>query len=320
MKNDYAWIEKYRPKKLEEIVGQDDVIKRMKTYINDKVLSQHLLFTGFQGTGKTTLAMVLARELFGESWRSDFLELNSSDESGIDTIRNKVKDFASTESINGTGLKIILLDESDSLTSQAQSALRRIMERYSRVCKFILTCNYSSKIIEPIQSRTALYRFKGIKMEEMKKRLLYICEKESLTITSDALESIIYVSEGDLRNAINSLQSASLLSRDITLDKIYKASGIVRNEDIENLIKKSLLCDFNNAFEMLDYLMILEGFSSLDILKSMFRVVMRMNIENKRKVQIIDKIGEIDFRINEGANERIQMRALIAEMMLIGSD
>lgn len=338
IKDNDIFIEKYRPDKIDEIVGQDDEIKRLKKYVDKKRLNQHLLFVGPPGVGKTTVALVLAKELFGDGWRSDFLEINASDESGIDIIRNKVKDFAVTESLNATGFKIILLDEADSLTKGSQSALRRIMERYSNICKFILTCNYSSSIIEPLISRCAVYRFKGIKPEEMRKRILYICSKENFTIDDGAVDSIIYNSEGDLRNAINSLQTASLLGNHIIIDNVYKASGLVKDEYIEEMIRKSLLTSNDIQmlsvggseiednvrsriiinFDLLDYLMLIEGHSSLDILKQMYRVVMKMNIKAKMKVHIIDKIGETDFRISEGADERLQMRALLASIIAAG--
>lgn len=312
-----VWTEKYRPLKLDEVVGQDEITKRLKENVKSRNL-QHMLFTGRPGVGKTASAIALSMELFGDKWAGNFMELNASDERGIDVIRGKVKDYVETQSLGGFEFRILLLDEADSMTNDAQHALRRIMERYSKVCKFILSCNYSSKIIEAIQSRCSIYRFKGISKDAMIERLLYICEKENLKITEDALDAIMYIAEGDMRKAINSLQTASLLGKEINIEMVYKAYGLVRSEDITNLIKYALSGEFAKVLDLLDYLVIEEGFSGLDICKQMVKEVMNMNIDDKRKIIIIDRVGECDFRINDGANEIIQMKALLANICLIG--
>jgi replication factor C small subunit len=207
------WVEKYRPKKLDEVVGQDEITRRLKTYVKARNLP-NMLFSGAPGVGKTTAALALAIELFGEEWEANFLELNASDERGIDVVRGKIKDFARTKALRGD-FKIIFLDEADALTKDAQNAMRRSMERYSGVCRFILSCNYSilscnysSKIIEPIQSRCAIFRFRLLKEPAVKERLLYISKKEGLTLSDDAMESLLSSAGGDLRRAINMLQSS----------------------------------------------------------------------------------------------------------------
>ncbi|MGA3169255.1 MAG: replication factor C small subunit [Terriglobia bacterium] len=315
MIDEIIWTERYRPQKLDDIIGQDAIIKRLKASV-ERGSIQHLLFSGPPGVGKSTASIALAKELFGNDWKSNFKELNASDERGLDVIRNQVKEFAGAQSLGKAGFKIILLDEADSLTKDAMNALRRIMERYSKVCKFILSCNYQSKIISPIQSRCAVYKFNRVSNSAMKKRLLEICRLESVAIDDDALEAICYVAEGDMRKAINSLETAYLMGSNITLESIYKSTGTARPEVIIDFIKSALMGE-RGAFDLLDIMLYEKGLTGIDILKAMFKEVMSMNIKDKQMVDIIDVIGDVDFRISEGADEAIQMKWLIARIMNI---
>ncbi|RLI74275.1 replication factor C small subunit [Archaeoglobales archaeon] len=305
------WVEKYRPRTLDEVVGQEEVVQRLKSYVNQKNIP-HLLFAGPPGTGKTASAIALARDLFGENWRDNLVEMNASDERGIDVVRHKIKEFARTAPIGGAPFKIIFLDEADALTADAQAALRRTMEMYSKTCRFILSCNYVSRIIEPIQSRCAVFKFRPVPIEAMKERLLEICGKENVNITDEGLEALIYISNGDFRKAINALQGAAAFGEVIDAEAIYQITATAKPEELEKLLETALNGNFMEAREMLDKMMIEYGMSGEDIVSQLFREIVSSAIDEKMKVLLIDKLGEIDFRLTEGAHERIQLDAYLA--------
>ncbi len=311
------WTEKYRPKKLNEIVGQDAIVKRLETYVKLRNLP-HLLFAGGAGVGKTTCALVLARELFGEDWHGNFLELNASDERGIDVVRNKIKDFARTMPFGEHSFKIIFLDESDALTPDAQNALRRTMERYTATCRFILSCNYSSKIIPPIQSRCALFRFKPLNSKDITKRLKYIAKKEGVSLDDGAIDANIYISEGDMRMAINILQAISSLGETVDPEKVYEIAGTARPSDIRDMINLALQGNFIEAKDKLENLLTDYGVSGIDVIKQIHKELFNLDIPDTTKIQILDKTGEFEFRLVEGSNERIQLEALLANLAFLG--
>ncbi len=311
------WVEKYRPKKLADITGQEEIVERLKTFVKEKSLP-HLLFAGPPGNGKTTAALCIARELFGETWNQNLLELNASDERGIDTIRNKVKDYARTRPIGDVPYKIILLDESDALTSDAQHALRRTMERYTHTCRFILDCNYSSKILGPIQSRCAVFRFKRLTDADLSKVLNNISKSEKLDVDPKAIEAMIYVSEGDMRRAINMLQAASALGRRITEKSVYDVSSTAHPENVKEMMRLALDGRFEDSRKKLLDLLIGQGLSGDEVLQQIHRQVFDLDLPEPVKVKLIDRIGEFDFRLTEGANELIQLEAALAHLALIG--
>ncbi len=276
------------------------------------------MFAGPAGTGKTTSAIALAKEMYGETWKSNFNELNASDERGIDVVRGKIKEFARTAPMGGASFKIIFLDEADALTSDAQAALRRTMEKFSRTCRFILSCNYSSKIIEPIQSRCAVFRFRPLRADDVKKNLQHIAAEEKLIVADDAMDALVHVSGGDMRRAVNSLQVAASLDENITVDIVYHTTGTARPEEIKELLQTALCGDFIAARNKLDDILISYGLSGEDIIKQIHRTVFDLSIPDSDKVRLMDRTGEIEFRMVEGSNERIQLESLLAYLVLVG--
>ncbi len=314
MQREEIWTEKYRPRKLNEVVGQNAIINNLQSYVKKRNLP-HLIFSGPAGVGKTAAAVAMARDLYDDTWSENFTELNASDERGIDVVRNKIKNFARTMPIGKASFKIIFLDEADALTDAAQSALRRTMERYSGTCRFILSCNYSSKIIEPIQSRCSVYRFKSLSYDAIASRIQYIAEKEGLKVSEEVIRAINYVAMGDMRRAVNALQSAAVLSSAIKPEMIYEITATARPEEIKALITKALNGQFFDALDALEELLD-KGISGDEILAQMHRLVITMDIPARKKVELMDRIGEADYRITEGAHEKIQLDALLASFCL----
>jgi replication factor C small subunit len=310
-------VEKYRPVTLSDVVGHEEIIKRLKHYVSVKSIP-NMLFSGPAGTGKTSSSIALARELFPQSFEQNFLELNASDDRGIEVVRKTIKDFARTLAFD-SGFKIIFLDECDALTTDAQQALRRTMEKYTKTCRFILSCNYSSKIIEPIQSRCVVYRFKPLNPKFIEKQLEYVAKTEKLDIDDKSIQAINYASQGDLRKSINILQACSSITGKVTPEIVFSVSSRARPEQVQEMILLALGGKFLESRKKLDELMYDYGMSGEDIIGQIYRELMALpaeKISEVERIRLADKIGEYDFRMVEGANERIQLEALMAQLAL----
>ena len=311
------WAEKYRPADFNDIMGQDEIVKRIKAFVKHQNLP-HLLFAGPPGVGKTSTAIVIAKQLYGENWRGNIIELNASDERGIDVIRTKVKDFARTKALGSVPFKICILDESDSLTREAQQALRRTMENYTSTCRFVLLANYPSKIIEPIQSRCAIFRFKPLSENEIGKIVDKIAAAEKLAIDAKAKKALVEVSEGDCRKLENVLQSCAVMSNTITEELIYSAAGVATPKEVKEVIELAFSNNFQKARDKLLETMLAHGLSGLDVIKQLQKEVLESDIEPKKKLFLIEKCGEIEFRMSEGADEFVQLEALLSQIALAG--
>ncbi|MFZ8830404.1 MAG: replication factor C small subunit, partial [Candidatus Aenigmatarchaeota archaeon] len=242
--------------------------------------------------------------------------LHNSDERGIDVIRGQVKEFARTVAIGDVPFKLIILDEADAMTSDAQQALRRMMEMYASVSRFILICNYSSKIIEPIQSRCAVFRFKALDDEHVEEYVRRIVEGEKLKITEDGIKAVVRIAEGDLRRTANILQIASALKEKITEDVVYEAASLAKPQEVKQMLELALNGKFIEARKMLEEMIIKKGLAGSDIIAEIHRQIPSLNIDDRAKVELIEKCGEVDFRISEGANELIQLESLLASFWL----
>ena len=294
-------------------IGQKQIVERLKAFVERKNFP-NMIVAGTAGIGKTSCAIAMANDLYGDNIKGAFRELNASDDRGIDVVRGTVKDFARTISIASVPIKIIFLDEADSLTGDAQHALRRTMERYSAETRFILSANYASKIIEPIQSRCVVFRFKPLSKEDMQDYINRIMAAEALEVSDKAIEALVYVSEGDLRTLTNIMQSSAMQNTKITEASIYDLASRARPSEIISMLLYASTGDFKNAREELYKLILRQGMSAEDILVQCFREVQNMNIAERSKLEIIKCIGETNFRIVEGANERIQLEVMLASI------
>ncbi|CAL1694046.1 unnamed protein product [Somion occarium] len=308
------WVEKYRPETLDDVVGNTDTVERLKVIAKDGNCP-HIIISGMPGIGKTTSIHCLAHQLLGDAYKEGVLELNASDERGIDVVRNKIKQFAQKKVTLPPGRhKIVILDEADSMTPGAQQALRRTMEIYSNTTRFALACNMSNKIIEPIQSRCAILRYSKLSDTEVLKRLLEICEMEKVEYNEDGLAALIFTSEGDMRQAINNLQSTWSGFGYVSADNVFKVCDQPHPVVIQAMIKACLKGDIDAAMEKLTDLWN-QGYSAVDIVVTIFRVVKTYDeLPEYTKLEYIKEIGFTHMRVLEGVGTLIQLGGLLARL------
>lgn len=314
------WVERYRPKTLSDVLGQENIVERLRAFVKEKEKMPHFLFAGPAGVGKTSSAIALARDLFGEQFHENYKELNASDERGIKMVREDIKRYASIAPSPGVPFRMLVLDEADNMTSDAQQALRRTMEKFKRV-RFILIANYSSKIISPIQSRTAVFRFRPIQRELIETKVQQIAELESLEVTPEAVESLIQVTNGDMRRLLNIMQAGSVISRKIDQQIVHEIAGKADPKEVQTLVSvvaNQGMSGFKEARSKLRNLLYTVGVSGKDLIGQIHSTVLQtQEIPDKAKVEIVKAIGEIDYRLTEGANEEIQLTYLITQCIAV---
>ncbi|MCS7127014.1 MAG: replication factor C small subunit [Thaumarchaeota archaeon] len=309
------WIEKYRPKSLSEVIDQEQIVRALRGVLETKNVP-HMIFAGPPGVGKTATAHALARDLFGERYVEDghFLEINASDERGIDVIREKVKTFARTIPMAGPGFKVLLLDESDMLTAEAQHAFRRVMEQFSGTCRFVLAANYLNRIIEPIQSRCAVFRFRPIDESGVRQMVERVAGAEGLRVEERAVAALYDVSEGDLRKVLNVLQTASIYSRSITADLVYRVAGLAGAVEVRRMMELALDGKLDEAKRILRQALYVDGVSEREIINRMYAEAFYVPIKETDRAKLLSLLGEVDYRISQGATPEVQFMMVLASL------
>ena len=314
------WVEKYRPRVLDDVVNQQGIIKRLKQFIKDKSMP-HLIFAGPAGTGKTTSALAMVRELYGRRMAVNrtYLELNASDARGIDVIRTYIKDFAKARPPADIPYKVLILDEADNMTAPAQQALRRTMEKYTRNCRMVLICNYSNKIIPPIQSRCVVFRFASLNDNDIKSRVKYVAKQEKITLAPGGLNAIIEVSRGDCRRAINYLQSCGTISKKIDQEIVFRVAGEVPPDKIKIILNTAIEGQLLLSIKLLNDLIKEYGLSGQNIIKNLHREIYELKVKETLKIELSKLLAEFEFRLSQGGTEEIQLQALLAKIVMLQS-
>uniref|UniRef100_A0A0E0KU34 AAA+ ATPase domain-containing protein n=2 Tax=Oryza TaxID=4527 RepID=A0A0E0KU34_ORYPU len=313
---DIPWVEKYRPTRVADVVGNSDAVARLQVIARDGNMP-NLILSGPPGTGKTTSILALAHELLGPSYREAVLELNASDDRGLDVVRNKIKMFAQKKVTLQPGRhKIVILDEADSMTSGAQQALRRTMEIYSNTTRFALACNTSSKIIEPIQSRCAIVRFSRLSDQEILGRLMIVVAAEKVPYVPEGLEAIIFTADGDMRQALNNLQATVSGFRFVNQENVFKVCDQPHPLHVKNMVKNVLDGKFDEACSALKQLYDL-GYSPTDIITTLFRVIKNYDMAEYLKLELLKETGFAHMRICDGVGSFLQLSGLLAKFALV---
>lgn len=306
------WVEKYRPKNLTELISQDNIIDTLKKYM-DKDQFPHLLFYGPPGTGKTSTILAAAKQLYQPAeFSAMVLELNASDDRGIGVVRDQILSFASTKTIFNKGFKLIILDEADAMTNDAQNALRRVLEKYTENVRFCIICNYLSKIIPAIQSRCTRFRFGPLSEDKMSSRLMDIVEKENVQITEDGLKALVHLSYGDMRRSLNIMQSTHLAFVKVDEENVYNCVGHPSKNDMLDILNWLLNDDFTSIYNRLIHLKTLRGYALQDILTEISRFIQLIDFPKNILIHIIIKLSELENRLSNGTSEKLQMSSLIS--------
>ncbi|KJA28047.1 hypothetical protein HYPSUDRAFT_34350 [Hypholoma sublateritium FD-334 SS-4] len=304
------WVEKYRPVQLDDVVSHKDIISTIERFIEKNRLP-HLLFYGPPGTGKTSTILAVARRIYGADYRKQILELNASDERGIDVVREQVKQFAETRTLFAKGFKLIILDEADMMTQQAQAALRRIIEQYTKNVRFCIICNYVNKITPAIQSRCTRFRFSPLPMAQVERRLLTVVEAEGVNLTTDGKKALLKLSKGDMRRALNVLQACHAAYDTVGETEVYNCTGSPHPADIESIVNSMLSDEFTTSYQMITKLKTERGLALQDLITGAYEYLDGLDLKALARIYLLDHLATTEHRLASGGSEKMQLTALL---------
>ncbi|KAJ7965533.1 Replication factor C subunit like [Quillaja saponaria] len=308
------WVEKYRPQSLEDVAAHRDIVDTIDRLTSENRLP-HLLLYGPPGTGKTSTVLAVARKLYGAQYRNMILELNASDDRGIDVVRQQIQDFASTQSFSfgvKSSVKLVLLDEADAMTKDAQFALRRVIEKYTKSTRFSLICNNVNKIIPALQSRCTRFRFAPLDAVHVTERLKHVIKAEGLDVPDSGLAALVRLSNGDMRKALNILQSTNMASEQITEEAVYLCTGNPLPKDIEQISYWLLNEQFSDSFKRISDMKTRKGLALVDIVREVTMFVFKIKMPSDVRVQLINDLADIEYRLSFGCNDKLQLGSVIA--------
>ncbi|CAA7013424.1 unnamed protein product [Microthlaspi erraticum] len=307
------WVEKYRPQSLDDVAAHRDIIDTIDRLTNENKLP-HLLLYGPPGTGKTSTILAVSRKLYGPKYRNMILELNASDDRGIDVVRQQIQDFASTQSfsLGKSSIKLVLLDEADAMTKDAQFALRRVIEKYTKSTRFALIGNHVNKIIPALQSRCTRFRFAPLDPVHVSQRLKHVVEAEGLDISESGLAALVRLSNGDMRKALNILQSTHMASEKITEEEVYLCTGNPLPRDIEQISHWLLNESYAESYKKISDMKTRKGLAIVDIVKEVTMFVFKIKMPSHVRVQLINDLADIEYRLSFGCNDKLQLGAIIS--------
>ncbi|ODN93487.1 replication factor C subunit 3/5 [Cryptococcus wingfieldii CBS 7118] len=305
------WVEKYRPVSLDDVVSHKDITGTIEKFLDAGRLP-HLLLYGPPGTGKTSTVLALARRLYGTAYKKHILELNASDDRGIDVVRDQIKNFAMTKVLFSKGFKLVILDEADMMTQAAQSALRRVIEQHTKNVRFCILCNYVNKITPAIQSRCTRFRFSPLPESEVKIRVDEIVAKEGVTMTKDGEAALLKLTRGDMRRALNVLQQACHAAYDIVDEAaVYNCTGNPHPKDIERVVKSMLQDEFGSAYDAITKLKIDKGLALQDLIAGAYDFLDTVELPKQSRIYLLDHLGSTEHRLSLGGSEKMQLTALL---------
>eukprot|EP00877_Chromochloris_zofingiensis_P001247 jgi/Chrzof1/11122/Cz05g24170.t1 len=317
---DAPWVEKYRPKTLDDVAAHKEIIDTIKRLTSENKLP-HLLLYGPPGTGKTSTILAVARQIYGGAIQNMTLELNASDDRGIGIVRQEIQDFASTRSVFSNKFKLVILDECDAMTKDAQFALRRVIEKYTRNTRFCLICNYVSKIIPALQSRCTRFRFPPLDRQNVQDRLQYVIDKEGVKMGKGGMDALITLGAGDMRRTLNIIQSCHMAFDEVDEDAVYLCTGNPLPADIESAVYWLFNDDFNTAFDRVLGLQLNKGVALVDIVRELHPWMFKIeSLPVKTRIELVEKLADIEHRLAVGTSERLQLGALIAAFSLARED